>query len=137
MFDRRTIACLVIICLFAPTGFADEFDLSWHTIDGGGGFAAAGDFELEGTIGQSDPGIMSGGNFELAGGFWPGVATGAPCPGDLDGDNAVTLADLSIQLSNFGTPSGALPEDGDLDGNGTVDLADLALLLSAFGTVCP
>ena len=58
------------------------------------------------------------------------------CPGDLDGDNVVGLADLSIQLANFGTASGATPEQGDLDGNGTVDLADLGIMLSAFGTTC-
>ena len=43
---------------------------------------------------------------------------------------------MAILLSNFGTPSGALPEDGDIDGDGDVDLGDLAVLLSQFGTVC-
>ena len=59
------------------------------------------------------------------------------CPGDLDGDDQVGLADLAIMLSNFGTASGALAADGDLDGDGDVDLSDLALLLSLFGTICP
>ena len=31
----------------------------------------------------------------------------AACAGDLDGNAQVDLADLSVQLSNFGTPSGA------------------------------
>jgi hypothetical protein len=61
---------------------------------------------------------------------------GPPCPGDLDGDGTVALSDLSLLLSNFGTPNGALPADGDLDGDGDVDLADLAALLSAFGSSC-
>lgn len=62
------------------------------------------------------------------------VETG--CPGDLNGDNGVDLADLSLLLSNYGTSSGALPEDGDLDGDGDVDLLDLSLLLSYYGTTC-
>jgi hypothetical protein len=59
------------------------------------------------------------------------------CPGDLDGDNDVDLADLAQLLSHYGMPSGAEYEDGDLDGDGDVDLADLAALLSVYGTTCP
>lgn len=62
---------------------------------------------------------------------------GGPCGGDLTGDNAVGIDDLSIQLSNFGLSSGATPEDGDLDLDGDVDLVDLSTLLSGFGMNCP
>lgn len=58
------------------------------------------------------------------------------CPEDLDGNGTVELADLTILLANYGTLSGADPEDGDLDGDGDVDLADLSGLLAAFGTTC-
>lgn len=58
------------------------------------------------------------------------------CPGDLDGDGVVGLADLTILLANFGTPGGANPGDGDLDGDGDVDLTDLTLFLAAFGNAC-
>lgn len=62
---------------------------------------------------------------------------GAPaCPGDLDGDAAVGLGDLSILLTNFGTTGGVTHEMGDMNGDGNVDLADLSALLSAFGTGC-
>ncbi|MFQ5807028.1 MAG: trypsin-like peptidase domain-containing protein [Phycisphaerae bacterium] len=60
-----------------------------------------------------------------------------PCPGDLDGDNDIDLADLSTLLANYGTTSGASYEDGDLDGDGDVDLADLSALLAVYGTTCP
>lgn len=69
-------------------------------------------------------------------GFDSGVCGGAPCIGDLDGDNDVDIADLAVLLSHFGA-GGADPEDGDLDGDGDVDLADLTLMLSRFGTSCP
>jgi hypothetical protein len=64
-----------------------------------------------------------------------GVVT--PCPGDLNGDQHVDLADLATLLAHFGTPGGATLADGDLDADGDVDLADLASLLSNFGAFCP
>jgi len=116
---------------------AAQYDLSWYTIDGGGGmFSAGGAFEVSGTIGQFDAGVMSGGIYELQGGFWPGATAPAPCLGDLNGDGAVSLADLSILLANYGTVGGVDPEDGDLDGDDDVDLTDLSLMLSVFGTFC-
>jgi hypothetical protein len=60
----------------------------------------------------------------------------APCTGDLDGDQTIGLADLSLILSNFGIPSDATPEQGDLDGDGDVDLTDLSSMLALFGSSC-
>jgi Subtilase family len=59
-----------------------------------------------------------------------------PCPGDVNGDRRVDLADLSTLLANFGRTSGATRGMGDLDGDGDVDLSDLSTLLSAFGQTC-
>jgi probable HAF family extracellular repeat protein len=59
-----------------------------------------------------------------------------PCPGDLDDDHQVGLADLAALLANFATDSGALYADGDLDEDGDVDLQDLASLLGRFGASC-
>jgi hypothetical protein len=61
----------------------------------------------------------------------------ADCPGDLDGDRDVDLADLSALLANYGMTNGAEYEDGDLDGDGDVDLSDLSALLAVYGTTCP
>jgi len=72
---------------------------------------------------------------EIVFGFY--TSEPSDCPGDLDGSGAVDLSDLSVLLSNFGTVTGALPEDGDLDGDGDVDLTDLSTMLSLFGTTCP
>jgi hypothetical protein len=59
-----------------------------------------------------------------------------PCPGDLNGDGQVDLADLGILLADFGcTAPGPCP--GDIDGDGDTDLADLGILLANFGEVCP
>ena len=52
------------------TAQAQSYDISWWTIDGGGGTSAGGVYTLTGTIGQPDAGTMSGGNYTLVGGFW-------------------------------------------------------------------
>ena len=65
-----------------------------------------------------------------------GVATGPLCPGDLDDDGDIDLADLAQLLANYGMTSGAQYEDGDIDADGDVDLADLAALLAVYGTTC-
>jgi hypothetical protein len=49
------------------------YDLSWNTIDGGGGSSSGGGYSLSGTIGQPDAGALSGGGYTLNGGFWPGA----------------------------------------------------------------
>ena len=138
---RRTkatiLAALLAASLAIATASAQTFNLDWYTIDGGGGTSTGGVFEMSATIGQPDAGVpMIGGTFELTGGFWPG-ATGERCVGDINFDGQIDLADLTIQLANFATPSGASYEDGDLDGDGDVDLSDLAFMLSVFATFCP
>ena len=57
----------------AQTG--GPYDLSWSTVDGGGHtFSTGGDYSLGGTIGQPDPGLLTGGVYTLGGGFWGGGA---------------------------------------------------------------
>lgn len=48
----------------------DSYDLSWWTVDGGGGIASGGPYTLGGTIGQPDAGTLTGGAYTLGGGFW-------------------------------------------------------------------
>jgi hypothetical protein len=56
-----------------------------------------------------------------------------PCPGDLDGDGDVDLADLAQLLGCYGRNESC----GGIDGDGDTDLDDLALLLVEFGQRCP
>lgn len=65
------MAILVTSSAVAQSG--DGFDLSWSTIDGGGGSSSGGGYALGGTIGQPDAGIMNGGAYTLVGGFWNGA----------------------------------------------------------------
>jgi hypothetical protein len=47
------------------------YDLTWFSIDGGGGQSSGSGYALIGTLGQPDAGVLSGGGYQLAGGFWP------------------------------------------------------------------
>ncbi len=94
--DLSRGVCLVAFLLSAASvGSAQIFDLSWMEIDGGGEmFTTGGSFELSGSIGQPDAGVMTGGDFELVGGFWPGAGGGtcAACDMNCDGDvNAIDI----------------------------------------------
>lgn len=132
----KTIA-YIFAALFCATTTAlaslggGDFDLSWHTIDGGGGSSTGGGFELAGTIGQHDAGqTMIGGNFALTGGFWAGIGTakGNPCPWDLDGSGSVGTSDLLALFAQWGTDGPA-----DFDRSGAVGTADLLILFANWG----
>jgi len=117
---------------------AQNFDLPWWSVDGGGGiFSTGGVFSLGGTAGQPDAGEMAGGVYTLIGGFWAVHAT--PCPGDINGDDEVGQVDLGILLSAWGTCIGdpLFEPSADLDGSGCIDQPDLGILLANFGHTCP
>ena len=120
-----------LIASAVPAGACGAvFELSWFTVDGGGGMSTGGGFTLSGTIGQPDAGVMTGGGFTLSGGFWSGATTGTPSvPGDCDADGDVDLTDYSEFESCLGGPvAPSLPdcECFDFDVDSDVDLRDLA-----------
>ena len=108
--------------LHAQTG--DPYDLTWSTIDGGGGRSTGGAFILEGTIGQPDAGLMSGGDYVLAGGFWPATSW---C--------VVDLPDLAT-FCNFWLIGSGAPQ-GDFNSNGRTDLYDFNHLATYWLRMCP
>lgn len=75
--------CLVLLDVLLVVGLAGVpsraqgggYDLSWWTVDGGGGASSGGAYTLDGTIGQPDVRAMSGGAYVLSGGFWGGVGS--------------------------------------------------------------
>ncbi|HEX3798859.1 MAG TPA: hypothetical protein VH413_09170 [Verrucomicrobiae bacterium] len=68
---RRSFAALLIAAgISASTAFAQTYDISWHTIAGGGGTSSGGSYSVTGTIGQPAAGNLSGGSYSLTGGFW-------------------------------------------------------------------
>jgi len=108
------------------------YDLTWHTIDGGGVMrSTGGDFELSGTIGQPDAGVMSGGSFTLSGGFWFEVVAS-----DCNEDGVVNLFDYDTFQTCLTGPGGGPPAPGcecyDFDGDGKITLLDFATVQAMF-----
>jgi hypothetical protein len=70
----------VLFLLVGLVGLAQGgYDLSWWTVDGGGQmYSLGGGYELGGTIGQPDAGVLTGGGYTLGGGFWRGGAAILP-----------------------------------------------------------
>jgi len=141
---RRTVfglgAAGVIAALAAVVGArgggdtagVPDFDLSWHTVDGGGVMrSTGGDFELSGTIGQPDAGAMSGGDFTLTGGFWFEVIAS-----DCNEDGVVNLFDYDTFQTCLTGPGGGLLPAGcncyDFDHDGFVTLLDFATMQDMF-----
>lgn len=77
MTSRTTVLVTIALLLAVSTALARSgYDLSWWTVDGGGGIASGGPYTLTGTIGQPDAGTLTGGDYTLGGGFWgPGAVT--------------------------------------------------------------
>jgi biotin transporter BioY len=57
---------------------SDGYDLTWFTVDGGGGESSNGGYTLTGIVGQPDAGVLTDGGYTLIGGFW---SSGGPAGG--------------------------------------------------------
>lgn len=134
---KRLIAFVALVCV--PVALAQSgggYDLTWSTIDGGGGTSTGGGFELSGTIGQPDASAanaMTGGNYALTGGFW-GVAlpvcTTFVSP-DFDQDCDVDGDDFDAFVACAAGPTVPFDPtctDKDLDGDNDADQEDYAVL---------
>ena len=106
---------LLAVCFLMTVPALGQYEISWHTIDGGGGKSTGGQYIVTGTIAQPDATYSESGPYELLGGFWPGeptcvvdfehfarfaqywLETGTGSPADLfeDADDIVNELDLS------------------------------------------
>lgn len=107
---------LLVLLSSAIAQTGGQYELSWSTIDGGGGRSIGGPYSLTGTIGQPDAAYSVGGQYELLGGFWPGgplcvvdfehfarfaeywLVTGAGLPADLYEDEFNIVDGLDLQV---------------------------------------
>ena len=120
-FISRLTVSIILLAIFNGPAASGQYDLSWYTIDGGGGLSSGGSYELVGTIGQPDAAWSRGGDYELLGGFWPGgplcfvdfasfarfaeywLETGVGLPADLyeDENNIVNKLDLRVFVEEW------------------------------------
>jgi hypothetical protein len=74
------------------------YDMSWWSVDGGGGSSSGGVFAVTGAIGQPDAGLAGGCGVVLEGGIWSGPA---PCETPLFCDG--------FETGDFGAWTGVTP----------------------------
>ncbi len=74
-----SVALLLLILATVAVARIAGYDLTWWTVDSGGGSSVGSGYRLNGTIGQPDAGLLSGGNYRLEGGYW-NSAPGGPLP---------------------------------------------------------
>ncbi len=110
------VICIIslLTCILISPQLLANYEITWYSIDNGGGAVSGGTYTLDGTIGQSDAdSVMVGGDYTLNGGFLPGtygcivnltdvsnfmyywLDLGAGIPADLDGDGVVDNVDFS------------------------------------------
>lgn len=67
------IFLLSVSALVLAQSSGGDFEVTKHTIDGGGGTSSGEGFTITGTIGQPDASVqpMTGESFSVQGGFWP------------------------------------------------------------------
>lgn len=70
---------MLTICLVTAAPTFGDYDLSWSTIDGGGGTSSGGTYTLMGTIAQHDAAYLSSDDYELLGGFCPANLLAKSC----------------------------------------------------------
>lgn len=115
---------LLVSPLTAQSG--GPYDLSWNTIDGGGGVSSGGQYELVGTIGQPDAGEMFGGDYELYGGLLPG-----PFECYVDFEHFANFAKYWLEIGV------GLPADLHVDENNIVNVLDLKVFGDFWLCSCP
>lgn len=145
LVDSLAMALVIGMTAVVAARFAGPpaYDLSWHTVDGGGGTASGGGFQLSGTIGQTDAGAaLSGGPFTLVGGFWLADGpTPSTCPPDIaplpNGNNAVDVDDLLAVINGWGMcsapPSTCAADIAPVGGNGVINVDDLLMVINGWG----
>ena len=119
-FSLLLLALLAV--LFVSPWAGADYEISWYTIDGGGGTSSGGPYVLTGTIGQPDADWSEGDGYELLGGFWPG---GPLC--FVAFDDFARFADYWL----------AADLTADLDDDQDVDFADVRELADIWLCYCP
>jgi hypothetical protein len=81
---KRKISVVITLCLLSLTTATvlaqsgGSYDLTWSSLNGGGGEASGGSWALISTVGQGEAGALHGGSYTLSGGFLAGMSSPPP-----------------------------------------------------------
>ncbi len=143
MKTRSIFIGLIVMAALTGSTRAQSYDLSWHTLDGGGAmFSTGGVYSLGGTIGQADASSfaapMTGGGYTLVGGFWTvGSLPSCSCLGDMNADGLKNGGDIQ-QFARCVVGSGPC-DCADVDGTPGVSSNDVTVFVASLlaGATCP
>ena len=120
----KKIIFLLVLTLSLPA--LADYEISWYTIDGGGGVSSSEQYSLTGTVSQPDAGYSAGEEYELLGGFWPG---GPVCI--VDFHDFAMLAEYWLETGT-GLPADLYEDEYDI-----VDGLDLQVFVEQWLWYCP
>ena len=67
---KASLTLAILLLLVSVALASSDYDISWFTVDGGGGNSIGGPYTLSGTAGQPDAGVLSGGTYTVTGGLF-------------------------------------------------------------------
>ena len=120
----KKIIVLLVLGLSLPA--LAGYEISWYTVDGGGGVSSSEQYGLTGTAGQADAGYSAGGQYEVLGGFWPG---GPLCI--VDFESFARFAEYWLEMG-AGLPADLYEDEYDI-----VDGFDLQVFVEQWLYYCP
>lgn len=137
------MSSVIFVSTLGATAFAQPFEISWHTIDAGGGMLCTGGvYSLSGTIGQPDASSfsspMTGGGYSMVGGFWTiGDVPACSCLGDMNVDGLKNGRDIQQFARCVIGSTGC--DCADVDGTPGVSIDDVSVFVSSLlaGAACP
>jgi len=141
--NRTAKPTIQVILVFSIASVAvalgQNYEIDWHTIDGGGEmWSTGGDYELGGTIGQSDANelVMAGGTYALTGGFW--AVPPCWCLADINNDGLRNGEDVQAFVDCM-IATGANCVCADVETDGDLDMDDVATFVDDLlaGAECP
>ncbi len=129
----RATRFAVVLWLLPAGAMAQNYNIDWYKVSGGGSSSTGGVYTVSGTIGQHDAGgPMTGGNYSLTGGFWALISVvqtpGAPTLFVSQSGNTVTVYWLAVagwslqQNSSLTAPAGWSVNSSWTTSNGTNSL---------------
>ena len=150
MRNRMHLVMSTALLLVGATVALGQYSVSWWTVDGGGALRSSGGaYQLSGTIGQPDAGVMAGGSYQLSGGFWPGVPNLPHCIGDANCDGVINWHDIDYFVDglndNVTKWMGKFPAPGpscdyyslDTNQDGHVNWRDIDPFVWSLNHTCP